>query len=134
MSNGNHAPNPGWTNLDLLCARRAEEIASAATDQSRAKDLDKLATDALGVLGEQGVYALFLYLEAQGQNLAGSLAEDLVALLKELPMGVPPDAQWKAAVETIAQDLDTLLLAWELLGRTLTYTRYHARVKVAQEG
>jgi hypothetical protein len=134
MSNGNHAPSQGWTNLDLLCARRAEEIASAATDQATAKELDKLATDVLGVLGEQGVYALFLYLKAQGQNLAGSLAEDLVALLKELPLGVAHDAQWKAAVETIAQDLDTLLLAWELLGRTLTYTRYHARVKAAQEG
>ena len=162
MNNGNQAQSSDWTNLDLLCAQAAEKIAGAATDQNTAKELDKLATDALGVLAEQGVYALFLYLKSKekekeasasrsekekkdNNSLAHKIQCNLLTLLIRSLNLTASEAQEddkkdkqnekpNKAIKEIARDLDTLLLAWELLGRTLTYTRYHARVKAPQEG
>jgi hypothetical protein len=45
-------------NLDLACAKEAQAMAEHPSNELR-----KLVTDALSVLEEQGVYALFLFLD-----------------------------------------------------------------------
>ncbi len=63
------------TNLDRLAAETSQLIldstgASTKGEKLQAKDLERLTTNALGVLQEQGVYALFLYLLSRSGDKA----------------------------------------------------------------
>jgi len=122
---------PTFENLDLACAKVGETIAERPSD-----DLHKVVTDALAVLEEQGLYAIFLYLERAVSGIKKKeLAKDISQKLHEFLKGTPQQARLlpdNAAVFTslqqMAKDLDNLLLARDLVRQTLVYARYHARV------
>jgi hypothetical protein len=120
-----------------------------------AKGIDKLATDALGVLQEQGVYACFLYLFSKSgsetelnkfeteEMVACGIVSHLVNLFNkpeialfelEYKKELKPSLinQEKNEVlnyvsEKIAVDLSRLLLVKSLFEQTLIYTRYGAK-------
>jgi len=112
-------------NLDAACAKLGAPLGT--------HDAENRITKALGVLEEQGVYALFLYLHAR-ENKWGSDA--LATFLGQNPttqtalLGTNNDLF--AALQQLAGDLDKLLFARDLLHRALVYARYHA--KAAQAG
>lgn len=117
-------------NLDAACAKLGARIASSAT-----KDTENSITKALGVLEEQGVYALFLYLHAREKNPWGEAASrELVAFLRQHPSAQDPllgsntnNNEPFEALQQLATDLDRLLFARDLLHRALVYARYHAK-------
>lgn len=118
-------------NLDFLCAKSAAEITVDAT-----KDTEGVIGKALGVLQENGVYALFVFLlsrakkekeaEAINKGLAKLLHEQHLINVEEIE---PNNIHTADGIGGLAQSLDNLLLAKDLLGLTLTYARYHAQAR-----
>jgi len=125
---------PTFENLDLACARAGKTIAEIPS-----KELENLVTDALAVLEEQGVYALFLFLKTRGGSGAENVKDEIHKFLKATPRQVPllsdnpdnPDVF--TSLQQMAMDLDNLLLARDLIRQTLVYARYHARVSQKSE-
>lgn len=125
---------PTFENLDLACAMAGKKIAAKPS-----KELENLVTNALAVLEEQGVYALFLFLKAQTgktRQLAEDIHDKLFTFLKKTPQQAPllPDNDdIFASLQQMASDLDKLLLARDLVRQALVYARYHARAPQKSE-
>ena len=117
-------------NLDLRCAELGKQLSEKAGE--------KLLTDALAVLEEQGVYAFFLYLKARGGDEGSKVSEECHTFLKTTPKEHPLLANSKddvfSKLQKLANDLDSLLLAKDLLRQALVYGRYHAKSAVADGG
>lgn len=115
-------------NLDLSCAKTAQEIALDITKDG--KQLHRLLTQTLGVLEEQGLYALFLFLKTK-DKLGDLIASRLEKFLHQTPRQEPlfsGSEDCFTQIQRLAEDLDRLLLARDLLQQVLLYTSYHARV------
>jgi len=126
---------PTFENLDLVCAKAGKKIAAKPS-----KELENLVTNALAVLEEQGVYALFLFLKAQTgktRQLAEDIHDKLFTFLKKTPQQAPllsdNGDDIFASLQQMAKDLDKLLMARDLVRQTLVYARYHARVPQKSE-
>lgn len=114
-------------NLDLKCAQVGEQIGTAAEE--------KILTDALGVLEEQGVYAFFLYLKAKNIKISNQCLEFLKQTPEDSPL-IPANNNSKdifAMLQDLAKDLDKLLFARDLLLQVFVYSRYHAKIKSKKE-
>ena len=109
-------------NLDLKCAECGSKIPQSNKDET-------LITKSLGVLQEDGVYAFFLYLASRGEKeLAKRIIEQTFSLLKNQITSIKDAGEPLSAIrEKLADNLDSLLLAKQLLERTLVYARYHAK-------
>jgi len=132
-----------WINLDRVAATHAQKMIKGDK-----KVLERLLTKALGVLQEQGVYALILFLYSRTgdeKDAAPHIYRSLFALLKKLPAFKEneesprqnSDANYalKFYANHVANDLTTLLLVRELYEQTLIYARYHAKaVKEKEKG
>jgi len=131
-------------NLDQLAAQTAQKIIAETIEHGHdAGDVDRLATKALGVLQEQGVYAatLFLYSRSGAEDkIAPDLRIPLFDLLPDLLMAdkndVPPDDETQNRLHFISKhvtdDLDTLLLVKQAWEQTLIYVRYGAKAYKGQ--
>jgi len=117
-------------NLDYECIKYAQEI-SKIGDSNLESNLRK----ALGVLQEDGVYAMFLWLESkEGKNIR----KILIRLLNESEIrkhlltnssNFPENfSKFCEKLRKIAQDMDKLLFVKKLLERTLVYALYHAKI------
>lgn len=116
-------------NLDLRCAELGKDLAGKADE--------KLLTDALAVLEEQGVYAFFLYLKARGKEPGSRVSDTCRDFLKKTPreksiLGNSQDVF--SGLQALAADLDGLLLARDLLRQGLVYGRYHAKAATSSGG
>ncbi|MFH1859684.1 MAG: hypothetical protein ABH870_01525 [bacterium] len=108
-------------NLDLKCAECGSKIAKNKEDE-------KLITKALGVLQEDGVYAFFLYLKSQKEKAAEWISERTFSLLKTQITAINAEKEPLPAIrDKLADNLDSLLLAKQLLEKALVYARYHAK-------
>ena len=115
------------TNIDYLCIKTGQEIGKV-TDKN---DLQK----SLGVLQEDGVYAMFLWLEKKDKN--SNIRKKFVELFKEKRLEPYFGAHFKLesdyflsfcnAITEITEDIDKLLFMKKIIERTLTYAYYHAR-------
>lgn len=122
---------PTFENLDLACAKVGKTIAERPS-----KELENLVTNALAVLEEQGVYALFLFLKTRGGSGAENVNQKIYEFLKVTPQQAPllsDNADVFTSLQQMAKDLDKLLLARDLVRQTLVYARYHARVPQKSE-
>ena len=118
------------TNLDAACAELGRELGDAR--DKTAKDTENSLTKALGVLEEQGVYALFLYLHAREKKLGRNFSEKLMEFLLNNVPGVWAGKSQNEpfdALQELAKDLDALLFARDLLCQVLVYARYHAKAR-----
>jgi len=114
------------TNLDIQCAELGRKIA-----QISGMD-EKVINAALAVLEEQGLYAMFLYLQARHSNVAGEAYSDSLELLKNIFSNQLASANnILEAIKILAnsEDLDDLLFARDLLRTALSYARYHLKAK-----
>lgn len=116
--------------LDLKCAIYGSAIAGALAHVE--KDArEKVLNNALDVLREDGVYAMFLYLEVEKKTQAAAgIRNNVYNLLKDGDLW--PDLFTEPySLDKIntgfANNLDKLLLAKELLENTLVYARYHVK-------
>lgn len=110
-------------NVDLRCADLGKRLADQAPE--------KLLTDALAVLEEQGVYAFFLYLRARGKDAGSRVSDACGDFLRKTPQAKPILGKEQkdifSGLQTLAADLDGLLLARDLLRQGLVYGRYHVK-------
>lgn len=114
-------------NLDLKCA----EVGRKLTEQQGVEET--LLTEALSVLEEQGVYAFFLFLRARGKQPGQAISSACAELLRKTPTGSPllgTGDVWQA-LQRLAENLDNLLFARDLLRQALVYGRYHAKARDA---
>ncbi len=119
-------------NLDYRCMESAQEI-SKIGDSNLESNLRK----ALGVLQEDGVYAMFLWLEDKDKT--NRIRKKLTKLLNEEEIrkhllnnsnNFPEDfTDFCEKLREVAQDIDRLLFMKKLLERTLTYALYHSKNK-----
>lgn len=152
--------------LDKIAAEAAQGIIGLEgmmlkdTKTVLSKDIDKLATNALGVLQEQGVYACLLYLLSKSgseneQNkfradeyVACGIISHLINLfnhpeikllglayegeLEPTSINQEKNKLLKHCSENIAGDLSSLLLVKSVFEQTLIYTRYGAKAHVGK--
>ncbi len=116
------------TNLDIRCAEVGRELANIRID---GKVLDeRVLNEALAVLEEQGPYAMFLYVKARHEKVARDFQKHCVALLQDVFNDrIPANADALEAVRQLAENLDDLLFARDLLRNALGYARYHLKAK-----
>lgn len=116
------------TNLDIRCAEAGRYLAHIEKVEKSA--LEKALQDALAVLEEQGVYAMFLYLKARHKEVACEFQKCLVELLQEaFNDKIQTGEDSLKAARKLANNLDDLLFARELLRNALSYARYHLKAK-----
>jgi hypothetical protein len=116
-----------FENLDLACAKVGKNIAEGSS-----KEPKNLITNALAVLEEQGMYALFLYLKAQGKETGKTVSDKLHDFLKNTPRQSPllsmDNNDIFSALQELGANLDNLLLARDLVRQSLVYARHHAQL------
>jgi hypothetical protein len=118
-------------NLDQLCAeygyRFAEQI-----NQVLPNRVEPLLTKALSVLQEQGLYAFVLFCESRGSTEKQG-ADKIKELTEELIKDKLNLISNNNLLEEIRKDnglasnLDNLMLAIQVLEKSLIYARYHAK-------
>lgn len=111
-------------NLDLECAKLAEKLAEGAN-----KDREKLLTDSLGILQEQGLYAFFLFLKASKRGEPQKVSHECETFLRERRLLHAGKDDLFRGLQSLAGRLDDLLFARDLLMRALVYARYHAKAR-----
>jgi hypothetical protein len=122
-------------NLDLIAAQTAQAIINGTTN-FKSTEVENLASKALGVLQENGVYAALLYLfsrTGKEKEIAPTLRIQLLTQTKTLAIGEPPadhaQESLKFLTNHIITDLDTLLLVKQVWEQTLIYVRYGAKAR-----
>jgi len=130
-------------NLDYYCMKYGQKIGSMQGDQETKKQKEHLNNirKALGVLKEDGVYAMFLWLEHKDKgdirkngflpllNDENDVKELFIDKNDSFPSGFEGLC---SKIQEIAKNLDKLLLFKSLLERTLTYALYHTKVRVGE--
>nr|PZN02539.1 MAG: hypothetical protein DIU66_09430 [Bacillota bacterium] len=121
-------------NLDRLCAEYGNKFAKEVSEGlGNAKAAETFITKALGVLQEQGLYAFLLFCESRGdkekpgairiKKLTEEILKDKLSLvnngdiLKEI----------SDKDNGLASRLDDLILAIQVLEKSLIYARFHAK-------
>jgi len=124
--------------------KHAQTIANSVeiTDSKKAKELERNLRKALGVLKEDGVYAMFLWLEDKAKdtraNLTSLLNEDDGGIkMHEYLLGNGKRFEtcfnkFCENLKTVAQDIDKLLFMKKILERTLIYSLHHVKVKAGE--
>jgi len=126
-------------NLDYECIKCAQNIVNSIGKgaDKKVKELENNLRKALGVLQEDGVYAMFIWLEKEDKEK--NVRKNLVGLLNEAKIrrhlldgsGEFAEEDFSKFCEKlgeVAKDIDKLLFTKKLLERTLTYALYHAKI------
>ena len=130
-------------NLDYRCMECAQKIVNSIDkgDSKKMKELENNLRKALGVLQEDGVYAMFLWLEKNASDIRKELVEFFnkeyektkIKLSNYFLDGNKSFSQnfdeFCNDLREVAKDIDKLLFMKKLLERTLTYALHHAKGK-----
>ncbi|OGF68316.1 MAG: hypothetical protein A2Y62_11500 [Candidatus Fischerbacteria bacterium RBG_13_37_8] len=114
-------------NLDRLCAEYGYEFAEAISDET-------LFTKALGVLQEQGIYSFVLFCKSRGSTERPG-SEKIEATTKKILknklelIGNGDLLEEIRGENGLASRLDDLILAMQVLEKSLIYARYHVKAK-----
>ena len=119
-----------------MAAQTAQSII-ASTKNFGKSQVEGLATKALGVLQENGVYAATLFLYSRSGPDGEIACYVRMSLLKlaadEIVKQAAPEDKAEQALrfvtEHISGDLDTLLLVKQVWEQTLIYVRYGAKAR-----
>ena len=121
-------------NLDQLCAEYGNKFADQVSEalSEKPKTAETLITKALGVLQEQGLYAFALFCESRGSGEKNG-AEKIRDLSKELlkdRLNLIGNGDLLAEIRKnggLSEKLDDLMLAIQVLEKSLIYARFHAK-------
>lgn len=122
-------------NLDRLCAEYGFKFVGemiGAEGKLDAKKAESLITKALGVLQEQGLYAFLLFCQSRG-SAEEKGSQKLIGLTEELLKDKLQLVNGPNLLEEIRKDkglltkLDDLMLAIQVLEKSLIYARYNAK-------
>ncbi|NLT94282.1 MAG: hypothetical protein GXW85_01920 [Clostridia bacterium] len=118
-------------NLDRLCAeygyKFAKQVSKGLGNSSKAAET--FITKALGVLQEQGLYALLLFCKSRGDNEKGGAVkvEELTKEILREKLKFINDGDILEEINGLLSRLDDLILAIQVLEKTLIYARFHAK-------
>lgn len=117
-------------NTDMICAKYGSQIAVELN-----KSEESLVNKSLGVLQEDGVYAFFLFLAAQDKGEKNTPADCIqnyiFDLLKVFFQSIKNSHEDILSIirDNLAEDLNNLFLAKDIIERTMVYARYHLKAK-----
>lgn len=127
-------------NMDQLAAQSSQKIISRTKKENKSIDtLNRLVTKTLGVLQEQGVYAMMLFLlsrTSEEAEISILIRNEFIIMLKNLPEFSKETITDKNNTDKILEfyssddvtgDIDTLFLLRDLYEQTLIYTRFGAK-------
>lgn len=140
-------------NLDWHAAQAAQEIISNTRTHKvkekdepiKASDVENLSTKTLGVLQENGVYAVLLYLYSRSEGeefIAKQIRMQLLHLTFKLypsfqiganKVDVNASVALDSMTQKICYDLDRLLLVKQLWEQVLIYARYGAKARGVED-
>ncbi len=106
-------------NLEALISRISFEIVNEGILDRN--EIDKL----LGVLANDGVYAMWVYAKSQKDIKEENLFKKLGEILKKA--SELTDSNYESYFQKVSEDLTKLLFLKHLLEKTLIYARYHAK-------
>lgn len=133
-------------NLDYLCMKYGNEIAEC---EGKKTDKENLVTKALGVLQENGPYAMFLYLEDHSKKDIASYCkrtllnlfrkeQQLADCIKSEATIPPKDDEFPnimAWLREVSSDVDRLFFLKKICQQVLIYARYHIKaLEETEEG
>lgn len=119
-------------NLDYICAKIGQNLVEETKD---IRTKERILRKALGVLQEDGVYAMFLWLENEDNEIRKKLnsllnENEIKSKLLSDSTSFPGDFKvFCVQLQEVAKDIDKLLFLKKILERTLTYALYHAKIK-----
>lgn len=124
-------------NLDYYCMKYGQKI--GLEEKNKETDIRK----ALGILQEDGIYAMFLWLEVKNKKDNKTRNNGLIPLYNENTIKsyllsdneyFPPDFNefTKKLVKTLG-NYNKLIFMKNLTMRTLTYALYHAKIRAGDE-
>lgn len=127
-------------NMDQLAAQSSQKIISRTKKENKSIDtLNRLVTKTLGVLQEQGVYAMMLFLlsrTSEEAEISILIRNEFIIMLKNLPEFSKETITDKNNTDKILEfyssddvtgDIDTLFLLRDLYEQTMIYTRFGAK-------
>lgn len=127
-------------NLEPLCARHGMNLVGdddPKANGTKRTDRENVITKALGVLVENGIYAMTIFLMTCNKPKYGEFVlQRLAALLADKDAALLPDKKWESkagllelleAMRRLTEDLPRLLLARKVLEGALTFARYHCK-------
>jgi len=118
-------------NLDYKCMEYGQDIAKQGDENNLRKSL--------GVLQEDGVYAMFLWIEDKEKNNKEKNIRNILTKLlneqeiKKFLLGDSNSFEQEFTelcnnLQKVANDIDKLLFMKKILERALTYALYHAKI------
>lgn len=124
-------------NLEPLCAKYGHLMISEGHDAS-IKEKESTITKALGVLTENGLYAMCVFLLSCHKKNYGRwlLTDPLLKLWKEQGLNLlaanvsDKPAPILGGVRKVAEDLPKLILMRKVTEQALVFARYHAKAGV----
>jgi hypothetical protein len=126
-------------NLEPICAEWGRAMIEAPTAGNSLNDQENTITKALGVLAENGLYAMGIFLLSRKNSAYGMriLTKHLAGLWRQCDLLAIEDEPFdKAAaltnIQAIAEDLPKLILAKKLAEQAMIFARYHAKAEIAQ--
>lgn len=124
-------------NLEPLCARHGRKMVSASPE---CKKQENILTKALGVLAENGIYAMSVYLLSCHEKEYGKrlFNTHLRELWTDREVGlISPENSTSAALLTSVKDLtgslSKLILCRKITEQSLVFARYHAKAEIKVE-
>lgn len=131
-------------NLDFYCVDYAQRVADQLMEKDRVPgdDVAQLVTRLLSILHENGVYGALLYVVWKRYNgtrrerqvasaiedlLVGKPGELTLLRLEAMSFSLSGSEDTLAVGKTLSLSLEELFAAKDILNRTLTYLRYHAK-------
>ncbi len=129
------------TNMEARCAHYGSEIVKNRGPKERAKRLETITRNALGVMREEGLFAFYLYLKYRGlKRKAGGGQEDegghlvwnqVKALWQDEAIGplLGGEGDDREQVIKLTEGLYDVLLAREVTERALVYALYGLRAE-----
>lgn len=118
--------------LEPICAEYATQLVENS-ENTAMNDKENVITKALGVLSENGLYSMAVFLvschkreygETVLQFLCGLWAHDNIGLLNSSSNDTGAMLQ---SVRGLTKDLSSLIIAKKLAEQTLVFARYHAK-------
>ncbi len=127
-------------NLEPVCAEYGRKIIDGESEKE-IKEQENIINKALGVLAENGLYAMGVFLLSCSKKEYGEKVlvkylrelwmDDRVQLIKDKSKKDPGEVL--DAIRGITESLPKLILARRLTEQTLIFARYHAKAKISSK-
>ena len=132
----------GCINLEPLCAEYGMYFVECLPETPKLKlsDKENVINKALGVLAENGFYAMgvFLLSANRSKDYAASVFDMVMALLNDPKLALTSSqnrgTDALVDIREITEDLPKLVLARKVTEQALTFARYHCKAKARQAG